>query len=387
MRLRLIYFLAFFSLSLSIMAKDGENIIAASDSDTVPKKQGFIDKIINYFNESNKKKVGRKMDISFIGGPFYSSDSKFGVGLVAAGAYNTCPEDSMTAPSNMSLSFKATTAAHFELTLRGEHIFPHDRMRLNYEVNFASIDTKFWGVGYKQCSVDSNESRYKYLSSHAEAHFAWRIAPSVYIGPMVTFDYINARDFRKPELWAFMPSRTFNYSIGASFRYYTRDNLTAPKHGFFIRFDQSFAFRWMGNKYPYKANELTAACYFPLWKDATLASRLHWKVTWGRTQWGVMPYLGGSEFMRGYFEGRYRDKGAADLCVELRQHVWRRHGFVVWGGVGSVFPKVDKINFHELLPNFGVGYRWEFKKNMNVRLDVGFGKHEKGFFFNINEAF
>ena len=83
------------------MAKDGENIIAASDSDTVPKKQGFIDKIINYFNESNKKKVGRKMDISFIGGPFYSSDSKFGVGLVAAGAYNTCPEDSMTAPSNM----------------------------------------------------------------------------------------------------------------------------------------------------------------------------------------------------------------------------------------------------------------------------------------------
>ncbi len=34
------------------------------------------------------------------------------------------------------------------------------------------------------------------------------------------------------------------------------------------------------------------------------------------------------------------------------------------------------------------GYRWEFKKNVNVRLDYGFGKSgQSGFLFNINEAF
>lgn len=387
MRLRIILFLAVLSFSLSLMAKERGDSIVVPDSTKVEKKTGLINKIIEYFNETNKKPIGKKMDFSFIGGPYYSSDSKFGIGVIAAGEYNTCPEDSITKVSNMSLSFKATTTAHFELTLRGEHVLPHDRFRLNYEVSFSSIDTKYWGIGYAQCSNDANKSKYKYLASHAEGNFGWRLAPSIFVGPLVTFDYINARDFQKPELWEGLPDRTFNYSIGASFRYDTRDNLTAPKKGVYIRFDQSFAFGWMGNKYPYKTNEMTAAWYGHLWKDATLATRLHWKVTWGKTPWGVMPYLGGSEFMRGYFEGRYRDKGAADLCVELRQHVWRRHGVVVWAGAGSIFPKVTKINKHELLPNFGFGYRWEFKKNVNVRLDVGFGKHEKGFFFNINEAF
>ena len=370
-----------------LAAQTPQDSVAAVDSVVPEKKPGLIKRIIDYFDESNKKPIGRKMDFSLIGGPYYSSDSKFGIGLVAAGLYNTFPEDTLTKPSNISLSFKATTAAHFELGVSGEHIFPHDRYRLTYEVSFSSIRTRYWGVGYDMCSNDNNESKYRYLASSAEAHFAWRIGRNIYLGPMMTFNYVNAGDLQKPELWEGDPLRTFNYGIGASFRFDTRDNLTAPKHGVFVRFDQSFDFKWMGNKYPFKVNELTAAWYGPLWKGATLATQLHWRVTWGDTPWALMSSIGGSSSMRGYFEGRYRDKGEADICVELRQHVWRRNGVVAWVGAASLFPKLSEINFHEILPNFGFGYRWEFKKNVNVRVDVGFGKHQSGFFFNINEAF
>lgn len=378
--------------ALSLLADDG---VAIGDTAAQP-KAGLINRIsnaklvrniINYFNESNKKPVGRKMDFSFLGGPYYSSDSKFGIGLVAAGAYNTCPEDSLTKVSNLSIRGKATTAAHFSVGVSGEHILPHDDYRLTYDFEFSSINTKYWGIGYPMCSEDSNESKYKYFAVKAQAAFYKRFGKHIYIGPMMTFDYVKARSYQRPELWAGLPGRTFNYGIGASLSFDTRDNLTAPKRGVYIRFDQSFDWGWMGNKYPFSVNELTACWYGPIWKGATLATRLHWRVTWGDTPWGLMSYLGGSEYMRGYFEGRYRDKGAADLCVEIRQHVWRRNGIVVWGGVGSIFPKVSEIKARELLPNFGVGYRWEFKKNVNVRVDLGFGKHEKGFFFNINEAF
>ena len=72
--------------------------------------------------------------------------------------------------------------------------------------------------------------------------------------------------------------------------------------------------------------------------------------------------------------------------VELRQHVWRRNGITVWAGAGNVFH--DSRTFKKILPNFGIGYRWEFKKRVNVRLDLGFGKSgQNGFIFNINEAF
>ncbi len=100
-----------------------------------------------------------------------------------------------------------------------------------------------------------------------------------------------------------------------------------------------------------------------------------------------MSTLGGSDNMRGYFEGRYRDKSEMDLCLELRQHVWRRNGLVAWIGAGTVFPRFSALRWSKILPNYGIGYRWEFKKKVNIRLDLGFGRHQTGFIFSINEAF
>jgi hypothetical protein len=113
---------------------------------------------------------------------------------------------------------------------------------------------------------------------------------------------------------------------------------------------------------------------------------VHARITYGNTPWGLMSTLGGTN-MRGYFEGRYRDKSEIDLCVELRQHIWHRNGIAVWGGVASVFSKFSDITLSKILPNYGLGYRWEFKKNINVRLDLGFGRNQTGFIFSINEAF
>ncbi|MGL5546069.1 MAG: hypothetical protein ACRDCS_03585, partial [Tannerellaceae bacterium] len=59
----------------------------------------------------------------------------------------------------------------------------------------------------------------------------------------------------------------------------------------------------------------------------------------------------------------------------------------VWVGAGNVFHSFSRFKWSHTLPNYGIGYRWEFKKRMNVRLDLGFGKKETGFIFSINEAF
>lgn len=357
------------------------------DSSATVKKTDLLHRVIEYLNESNKKPVGRKMDFSLLGGPYYSSESKFGIGLVASGIYSTAPDDSLTSPSNLSVFSKITTSPNFEVGVEGEHIWPSNIYRLNYEVSFSCINTFYWGADYAQQADNANKSKYRYLASHAEAHFAFKILDNLYIGPLTCFDYNNASHLQIPELWDGDPLRTFNWGVGASLRYDTRDNLTAPNKGLYVRWDQTFDFGWMGNKYPYKANELTATCYQRLWKGAVLAEQAHWRLTWGDTPWSQLSTIGGSSSMRGYYEGRYRNKGEVDLTVELRQKVWRRNGIVVWVGAASLFPRLSDINFHDILPNFGVGYRWEFKKNVNVRVDYGIGRHESGIFFNINEAF
>lgn len=91
--------------------------------------------------------------------------------------------------------------------------------------------------------------------------------------------------------------------------------------------------------------------------------------------------------MRGYYEGQYRDKCAADLTVELRQHLWRRSGIALWVGAGTVFPTFKELRWYKVLPNAGIGYRFRFKQRVNVRVDVGVGRGTWGVEFNINEAF
>ena len=56
-------------------------------------------------------------------------------------------------------------------------------------------------------------------------------------------------------------------------------------------------------------------------------------------------------------------------------------------GAGAIAPSFDDFHSDQILPNAGIGYRLAFKYRSNVRLDLGFGKNEIGFYFNVNEAF
>lgn len=376
--------------AISCYANDYEDIIQAADSvatDSMPKKRNFIGRIINYFNESNKPKSNKRFDFSVIGGPYYSSDTKLGLGVVAAGLYRTDVNDTLLPPSDVSLYANATTSAYFLLGVKGNHIHPHDAARLTYDVYFASIKSKFWGIGYDDNINDENESNYKYLNSRAVVNYVWRLAPNLYAGPMAAFDLIDGRRFDKPWLWDGEAARTVNLGVGFTAQFDNRDFLTNASHGWYVRVDQRFNPKFLFNKYAFSLTEGTVAYYRPLWRGATLASQFHTRITYGNTPWGLLSTIGGSYTMRGYYEGRFRDKGEMDLCIELRQHVWRRNGITLWAGAASLFPKFSEIKARQILPNYGIGYRWEFKKRVNIRLDLGFGRKQTGFIFSINEAF
>lgn len=71
-------------------------------TDTVPKeKNSFFKKIGDYFKNANKPKPEKKFDISFIGGPQYSSATQFGIGIMAAGLYRSDRSDQSIQPSNV----------------------------------------------------------------------------------------------------------------------------------------------------------------------------------------------------------------------------------------------------------------------------------------------
>lgn len=367
-----------------------DSISSTEKVDTMALRAGksWVNRILDYFNDSNKNKKHKRFDFSVIGGPHYASDTKFGLGLVAAGLYRTDPNDSILPPSNVSLYGDVSSVGFYMLGVRGNHIAPKGRYRIDYHLYFYSFPADFWGIGYEMGDNDANKSDMKRWQAQAEVSFLFRVADNFYIGPMASYDYVIGKHIERPELLQGMNQHTWNVGAGVSLVYDNRDNLTNPHRGIYLNINQMFRPGFMGNDYAFSTTAFRFDAYQRLGKGTVLAEDIGANLNFGNPSWGMMAELGGTHSMRGYYEGRYRDKHSLEATVELRQHVWKRNGIVVWVGAGTIFPKFSALRSKQILPNAGVGYRWEFKKNVNVRLDYGFGKSgQSGFLFNINEAF
>ena len=118
--------------------------VSVATSDSLQTKRSFFKKFLDYFNDANKEKKNKKFDFSVIGGPHYSSDTKFGLGLVAAGLYRTDRNDSILPPSNVSLYGDVSTVGFYLLGVRGNHLFPQEKYRLNYNLYFYSFPSLYW---------------------------------------------------------------------------------------------------------------------------------------------------------------------------------------------------------------------------------------------------
>ena len=361
-------------------------------NDSVPAKahNGIFKKIVNYFRDSNKQKPNKKIDFGFIPGPNYSATTGLGLGLLGTATYSTDHTDPTLPRSNASVYSNMTTAGFFMVGLRGNHIFPHKSFQLDYKVNLSTFSTSYWGMGYANADNDDNETDYRRNRINAMARFMVKLAPNTYIGPFVNYRVTQASDVNEDfsYLWQGQDKTIHTYTAGLSFTYDSRDFMLNASKGVFVQIDQTFTPRCFGNgKYNFSTTEATFATYGKLWKGAILAGELHGQFNYGHTPWSQLATVGSNDRMRGYYEGRYNDKNVIEGQVELRQHIKGRNGVVAWVALANAFPDFKNIAWRYTLPNAGVGYRWEFKKRINIRVDYGFTRNGGGFIFNINEAF
>ena len=356
-------------------------------NDSITKKPGFFRRFYNYFANSNEDKTStKKIDFSIIGGPHYSSDVKLGLGIVAAGLFRVDKNDLSIPPSNVSLFGDITTSGFYLLGIRGNTLFNSGKHRLDYNTYFFSFPSAFWGIGYDQGMYAKPES-YKRLQNQVKVDYMYRIKQNMYIGVNASFNYIEGQDFSNIAYLEGQDKMHINTGVGAFIMYDSRDFIPNPYHGVYLKLEQRFFPMFLGNKGNFGRTEFTGNTYHPVWKGGILAYDLHGMFNYGNVPWTMLALMGGSSRMRGYYEGRFRDKHIIEATVELRQKIYGRNGIAVWVGAANIFPSFNKFNPAHTLPNYGLGYRWEFKKRVNVRLDYGFGKKENGFLFSINEAF
>lgn len=351
------------------------------------RRLNLVQKIVRYFDNSNKPRKDKKFDITFVGGPSYSSATSFELAAIGAGIYRSRRDGGLTPESDISLKLEGSVTGFYKVGVSGNHFGPSDRYRIVYDANFMHFPLDFWGIGYYNQKNDANESSYTKLQADFTAEFLWRLPRRVFIGAGTYFRYGKATKAERPELWDGEALRQFSYGLGLLLTYDTRDNVNAATRGWNLRLNQRFYPRFLANSNPFSMTELTAGHYRCLWRGGVIAIQAHCALTFGHTPWTALPTLDQSGAIRGYYEGRYAASNEADFVIELRQKVWRRNGIVVWGGAGTVFHRLAEVTVRNILPSIGVGYRWEFKRNTNVRVDVGLGRHSKSISLGLHESF
>ena len=209
---------------------DTATAVSEDTSDTaVAHKPGIITRFLNYFNDANKNRQHRKFDFSIIGGPHYSTDTKLGIGLVAAGLYRSDKNDTILPPSNISLFSDVSTVGFYMLGLRGTHIFPDNRYRLEHTLYFFSFPSNFWGIGYEMGNNSDNKSEMKRWQARVKSSFLIRVTDNFFIGPTIVYDYVRGTKAERPELMDGMSSKTWNLGAGIQLQYDTRDVLTKDR--------------------------------------------------------------------------------------------------------------------------------------------------------------
>ena len=359
-----------------------------SQQDTIQtdntKKDSFFNRLIHGNIDRTHEK---KFDISFISAPSYTREASFGIGGMASGLYRMDRTDSIMPPSDITLTFNASILGFYAIGAKGNNYFKGNRSVLAYKVEFTSKPLDFWGISYNSCAVNPVIA-YTRQQVEIDANYQYKLLKNFYVGGTLDFKYA---DISKIDNIAYLQEQKKSYTVtglGLSLQYDSRDFIPNPKEGVYLMLRQSIFPEILGstNKTLHRTT-FTADAYQRIWNGGILAFDLFGQLNGNDAPWPLKEMLGGNQRMRGYYAGRYTDNNIVSSQIELRQHLIQRFGGVVWFGSGTVFPSFDKFKVQHFLPTYGIGLRWEFKHNVNARIDYGFGKQTGGFVFNIGEAF
>lgn len=169
----------------------------------------------------------------------------------------------------------------------------------------------------------------------------------------------------------------------------TRNNIFFPSSGSFYQLSTFFVNSALGSDYDYNRYNLDLRQYFPLTSSQVLAFHGYINILTGDPPFQLMSQLAGENVMRGYYQGRYRDKDIVAFQMEYRSPVKRRFGLVGFAGFGGVANKIRNFELKRFKQCYGFGIRFLISpdEKLNLRLDFGFGKGSSGMYLNLGEAF
>lgn len=316
----------------------------------------------------------------------YAPSTKVSGGVVV-GLYLPAPPESR--PSSAQLTLQGTQRSQLIASVQPELYLADGRWRVQGELLASKYPNEFYGLGGDTPAAAKEEytAQYGLLDVRTER----RIRPNLRVGPrlFVRLGTVSESDAGGRIDRGAVPGAEggLHAGIGVSALWDNRNNIYDPTSGTYAETVATWYSEAWGSDHTFGELRLDARAYRPFGRGA-LAFQAYAEGVVGRAPFQLLPLLGGADRLRGYREGRFRDRIYWTAQVEYRMPlVWRFKG-TVFGAAGEVGPRIGADLASGIETAVGVGGRMRLTDGgAHGRVDLAYSRTGVELYIALGEAF
>lgn len=346
---------------------------------------------------SSEKDTSRSA--GFVAVPALGYAQETGLEFGAAGMYNFYVDKADTAirTSNITFIGTFTTQRQTNLKLESDIWTPGNLHHYMGELRFRNFPFNFYGLGNETSAQDKDVLLMQLVRVRLEGER--KLATNYYGGLNIAYERYRFSDKEDGGIFdrqhPYGKEGGYHLLLGISQMYDSRDHNTYTTRGHYARVKYAYS-PGLGGGSNFRGSliDVDLRTFFPLTGALTLGLNAHYNTTFGsRIPFYVYRELGGDMMMRGYYNGRYRDRSLLAAQGELRYRFHPRLGVAGFAGTGSTYH--DGLSNARFIPSYGGGIRYFFdlEHQSSIRVEYGFGekrpgeKRQGGFYLSLSEAF
>ena len=360
--------------------------IAASAQDSIRKYPWWrLDKLAN-------------KNLKFIPIPTISASPETGVrfGLSLDYFYRTSRDSDTSIRASLSwIQVLYSTRRQFTLEGFTSTYTPNEKYYLFFRGGFISNYERYWGRSFPNAKEDGYDE-VTYQRFFANSRTTKNLGKRIFAG--LEWYYSDYRRITLDSLSSIAAGAASNVAslapsriggIGWDFNIDRRDNQFSPTRGMYLDVSNSYFFDLRSGRYAYRSLSVDARKYWE-WKRHVLAGQVLLSNLSGDVPDLELLRFGGGNVMRGFFQGRFRDKNLWALQQEYRYELTEVLRLALFQSIGSTAPRLGDMFSGQVHWSGGVGGRFLFNKQKKVfiRADVAItDRGNLGYYFRIGDAF
>lgn len=338
------------------------------------------------------KKLIRKSSLIPLPIIYYTPETRLAAGLATLFAFRTRSQPETERPSQVQLGFAYTQEKQVLIYLPFQMFFKEEKWQTNGELGYYRYVYQFFGIG--NTTREQDRESYSVHFPRIKLNVLRLVAPHHYLGLRYWLDDYQITE--RADGGALILNKITGSAggvmsgAGLVWNFDSRDQLFYPTSGYFTEMEIFTNRRELGSDFDFNRISLDAAGYFSRNKKDVLAFNAWLVFTLGQPPFQQLAFIGGPKKMRGFFEGRFRDKHLWMFQAEYRRLLTGRLGAVVFGGTGAVSPSPEEIFQQKLHATYGAGLRFMLSKKDHINLRLDIAGNEGGEFFpylTVREAF